>query len=168
MSDMLVKLYDIPTDFSFIAGMAWKGIIIRKPIGPEKHLTIDWIAQYFSDAWCSEFDVAMGRIPPTCWIATENNQLIGFACYDATGLGLFGPIGVHPDKRGGGIGRALLMACLVDMKLKGYGYAIIGSTGTFDFYSKCCGAVVIPDSTPSVWYDMLRRERPRYEPKQTK
>jgi hypothetical protein len=48
----------------------------------------------------------------------------------------------------------------VEMKLKGYGYAIIGSVGPVSFYEKCCGATIIPDSEPSIWYDMLKREKP--------
>lgn len=45
-------------------------------------------------------------------------------------------------------------------KLKGYGYAIIGSVGPAEFYEKCCGAVEIPESSPSILHDMLRRDRP--------
>ena len=161
MPDMLVKLYELPLSFDFIARAAQQGVILRKPIGPEKHLIIDWVREHFSDAWASEFDLSMGRIPPTCWIATENKQLIGFACYDATGLGLFGPTGVLDAKRGRGIGRGMLLACLIEMKLKGYAYAVIGSVGPAEFYEKCCGAVSIPDSSPSIWYDMLRRDRPQ-------
>jgi len=157
MSDMLVRLYELPVGLEFIGQAAEKGVLIRKPIGPEKHLMIDWIKQHFSDAWGSEFDVSMGRIPPTSWIATESNQPVGFACYDATALGFFGPMGVREDRRGRGIGRALLLACLQEMRLKGYGYAFIGAAGPADFYAKCCGAVPVPDSTPSIWYDMLRR-----------
>ncbi|WP_191092515.1 hypothetical protein [Francisella sp. SYW-9] len=34
------------------------------------------------------------------------------------------------------IGKALLKPCLVDMKLKGYAYTIIGTVGPADFYEK--------------------------------
>ena len=36
---------------------------------------------------------------PKCFIATENGKLIGFACYDATAKGFFGPIGIDPDRK---------------------------------------------------------------------
>jgi len=160
VADMLVKLYDLPPGFDFLARTA-EGVIVRKPIGPEKHLMVDWVGEHFSDAWASEFDLSMGRIPPTSWIATESKEPIGFACYDATGLGLFGPMGVREDKRKKGIGRVLLLACLMEMKLKGYAYAVIGSVGPAGFYEKCCGAAAIPDSTPGIWYDMLRRDKPQ-------
>jgi hypothetical protein len=49
------------------------------------------------------------------------------------------------------------MACLLDMKLKGYGYAVIGFVGPADFYRKAVGAVEIPDSTPGIWKGWLTR-----------
>ena len=51
------------------------------------------------------------------------------------------------------------MACLVEMKLKGYGYCIIGSVGPTSFYEKCCGATIIPESEPIflIWPSCLRK-----------
>ena len=160
MGDLLVKLYELPLSFEALAAAAQDGVIIRKPIGPEKRLISDWVLEHFSEAWASEFEVTMGRLPFTSFIATEQGELIGFACYDATGLGLFGPMGVRQDRRGRGVGRALLLACLMEMKLKGYAYAIIGQAGPVGFYRKCCGAVPIAKSKPSIWFDMLRRKKP--------
>ena len=40
-ADMLVKLYELEDDWSFVQKQAAKGITIRKPIGPEKRLLID-------------------------------------------------------------------------------------------------------------------------------
>jgi hypothetical protein len=37
------------------------------------------------------------------------------------------------------------------MKLKGYGYAIIGGVGPAEFYRKSAGAADIPNSTPGLW-----------------
>jgi GNAT superfamily N-acetyltransferase len=161
MPDMLVKLYEIKDDWSFLAEQEKRGIIIRKPIGPEKHLVIDWVREKFSDGWASEIDMALANRPITCFIAIRNQRLIGFACYDATALGYFGPTGVDEAYRGQGTGKALLLACLLDMKLKGYGYAIIGLGGPTEFYRKTVGAVEIsdPDSTPGIYKTMLRRDR---------
>lgn len=159
MTDMLVKLYDLPLNWSFIQEQAARGITIRKPIGPEKHFIENWVRSVFSDVWASEVDVATNHHPPTVFISTEAGQLTGFGCYDATALGFFGPIGVAEPYRGNGTGRALLMACLLDMKLKGYGYAIIGSVGPVEFYMQTVGAVPIPGSSPSIWKDMLHDDR---------
>ena len=44
-----------------------------------------------------------------CFIATENGKVIGFAFYDSSAKGFFGPIGVEPTRRGERIGQALLI-----------------------------------------------------------
>jgi len=155
MPDMLVKLYNLEHNWSFVQEQEKLGITIRKPIGPEKLYVMDWVKETFSSAWAAETDMAFSNRPVSCFIALKPNEMIGFACYDATGLGLFGPTGVAEAKRGKGTGTALLLACLLDMKLKGYGYAVIGGAGPVNFYRKAAGAVVIPDSVPSVWKDML-------------
>ena len=157
MTDMLVKLYHLPNDWSFLGEQEARGVEIRKPIGPEKHLIEDWVKANFNDAWSSEVDRALCNTPVSCFIAVKDTKLLGFACYDATALGYFGPTGVEESQRGQGIGKALLLACLLDMKLKGYGYAAIGAVGPADFYRKAAGAVEIPDSTPGIWKNMLTR-----------
>lgn len=168
MPDMLVKLYNLPNDWAFLAQQQQAGVTIRKPLGSEKHLVIDWVRATFSDAWASEADQAMSNRPLTCFLATSQDQsqeksekpqqkLIGFSCYDTAALGFFGPIGVEQRLRGRGVGAALLKACLLDMKLKGYGYAIIGWTNALGFYEKGCGATAIPDSSPSIWKGVLSR-----------
>ncbi len=156
MADMLVKLYELKDDWSFIAEQEALGVTIRKPIGPEKHLLTRWVEKEFADGWSSEFDQAMSNRPMTCFIAVQAGRPIGFACYDATARGYFGPTGVLEACRGKGTGKALLMACLLDMKLAGYGYAIIGWVGPTAFYEKAVGAVEIPGSTPGIWKDFLR------------
>jgi predicted N-acetyltransferase YhbS len=87
----------------------------------------------------------------SCFVAVKNKKLIGFSCYDATALGYFGPTGVEGKHRGNGVGTALLLASLLDMKLKGYGYAIIGGVGPSEYYKKAVNAVDIPDSHPGIW-----------------
>jgi predicted GNAT family acetyltransferase len=155
MTDMLVKLYELQNDWTFLQEQESIGITIRKPIGPEKHLIIEWVREHFNPLWASEMDLAMSNQPKTCFVAIRDRQLIGFSCYDATALGFFGPTGVDQSFRGKGTGKALLLAALLDMKLKGYGYAVVGAIGPADFYRKMVGAVEIPDSTPGVWKDLL-------------
>jgi len=158
--DMLIKLYDLDDDWRFMAEQKNSGITIRKPIGPEKHLIIEWVAKTFGPAWAAETDAALGNRPWSCFAAVKNESFVGFACYDATGLGLFGPIGVAPSHRGNGTGRALLLACLLDMKLKGYGYAVVGAVKDTDFFKKTVGAVEIADSTPGFYRSMVRKPEP--------
>jgi predicted GNAT family acetyltransferase len=83
---------------------------------------------------------------------------MGFGCYDSTALGFFGPTGVSDECRGKGTGKALLMACLLDMKLKGYAYAVIGAVGPAEFYTKAAGATIIPGSEQSIYKTLIRKE----------
>ncbi len=154
--DMLVRLYDLPLDWGFIAEQERLGVTIRKPIGPEKHLIVAWVKDQFGRAWASEADCAISKCPVSCFIAVKEQELLGFACYDATALGFFGPFGVRPDSRRQGTGAALLRAAMLDMKLKGYGYAIIGQTSILDYYAKIVGATPIPCSAPGLWKSWLR------------
>ncbi|PJF41596.1 MAG: N-acetyltransferase [Chloroflexi bacterium] len=158
MTDMLVRLYDLPELDTVIRSQAEKGIIIRRGLAPEKHIVLDWITNHFGLHWRSECDVTFSNTPVSCFVATKNNTLLGFACYDATRRGIFGPTGVQDDARGQGVGKALLLACLHDMWMQGYGYAAIGGVGPVEFYQKAVGATVIEDSTPGIYFDMLRGE----------
>jgi GNAT superfamily N-acetyltransferase len=81
---------------------------------------------------------------------------LGFACYDATCRGFFGPELVHPDRRERGIGRALLIAALHAMRAEGYAYAIIGWASSIEFYQKAVGATVIEGSEPGIYPPALR------------
>lgn len=156
MPDMLIKLYDLAEDWSFIAEQKARGIAIRKPIGPEKHLIIEWVADHFSPGWAAEMDVATCNTPRSCFVAVKASKFIGFAGYDATALGYFGPTGVENPERGKGTGSALLRACLLDMKLKGYGYAIVGDVNAPGYYKIAVGAIEIPDSSPGVYRNRVK------------
>ena len=162
MPDMLVKLYDIREDGRLLDEQRARGVLIRKPIGPEKHLLVEWAGRIFGERRASELDCAFSNRPVSCFVAIANESPVGFACYDATALGYLGPMGVVESHRRQGIGKALLHAALLDMKLKGYGYAIIGWVGPVDFYTKAAGAVVIPDTdpVPGIYKTMLTREAP--------
>jgi GNAT superfamily N-acetyltransferase len=129
---------------------------VRKPIGPEYDTVVRWICDRFSPAWSSEASAALANRPITLFIAQQGNDLQGFCCYDATARGFVGPIGVVESARGTGVGAALLLACLHDMRTMGYGYAIAGHVGAPDFFRKVAGATEIPDSTPGLYANMLR------------
>ena len=151
MPDMLIKLYDLADDWSFIAAQEKLAIAIRKPIGPETHLIVRWVSDQFGAGWAAETDAALSNRPCSCFVAVKDSMIVGFACYDATALGFFGPIGVAAPHRRKGIGSALMTACLLDMKLKGYGYAVAGGVGDKGFYVRNAQAVEIPNSTPGIY-----------------
>ena len=51
MHDMLVKLYDLPDEVPFSKKLRDEGITLRKPIGPEKNVIVDWVKEKFNKAW---------------------------------------------------------------------------------------------------------------------
>jgi GNAT superfamily N-acetyltransferase len=163
---MLVKLYELPADHDAALRLRAEGVEIRRALAPEKWLVAQWVRAHFQEYWVSECEVAFARLPVSCFIAVQVEPsadplhpvttLLGFACYDATMKGFFGPTGVDAQRRGRGIGKALLVACLQAMRHEGYGYAIIGGVGPAEFYSKAVGATLIEGSAPGIYQGMLR------------
>ncbi|MQK95198.1 N-acetyltransferase, partial [Escherichia coli] len=110
----------------------------------------------FSAGWRSEVAVALRQRPPRGLIAVQEGDLLGFACYDAAALGLFGPMAVAEPHRGRGIGRLLLQLTLDQMRTAGYAYAVIGWVSSEAFYAKNVGAIPIPNSRPGLWQTALK------------
>lgn len=154
MIDMLVRLYDLPDSTELYAKVAAEGIALRRARAFEKH-TVAAFARRFSEKWQSEVEVAITRQPVACFIATKDKAILGFACYDTTMKGFFGPTGVSEQARGLGLGKALLFKSLEALRDTGYAYAIIGGVGLKDFYTKACGAIEIPGSDPGIYPNIL-------------
>src|SRR5215213_3766442 len=110
----------------------------------------------FSRSWADEISVGFARQPVAVFVATIERELVGFAAYECTRRGFFGPTGVIPAVQGKGIGKALLLASLSALREMGYVYAIIGAAGPVHFYQKTVGAIVIPDSEPGIYTDLLK------------
>ena len=53
-------------------------------------------------------------------------------------------------------GKALLLASLHGLRELGYVYGIIGHAGPIEFYQKTVGAIVIPDSDPGIYANLLK------------
>jgi len=157
MFDMLVKLYDLPPLEAELARQTAAGVTIRHPMALERDFVVNWVGQNFYPEWIAETKVAFSRQPISCFIAVDNGQLVGFACYDTTYRNFFGPTGVTESQRGRGVGKVLLLACLHAMVAQGYAYAIIGGVGPAEFYAKAVGAVKIEGSDPGVYGGMLSR-----------
>ncbi len=161
MPDMLVNLYG-PGAVSRHADAPDTGSVrIVRALAPdtgevlrfvETNTAAHWAGES-TDRWCSECQAAMANHPPTCFLAVDAGSIVGFACYDATAKGFFGPTGVLRGYQGRGIGKALLVAALDAMREAGYGYAIIGSPvgRAVDFYEHTVGARVIEGSSPGIY-----------------
>ncbi len=154
MIDMLVRLYDLPDSSELYREVAAKGVTLRRARAFEKH-TVAAFARGFSEKWASEVEVALTRQPVACFVATREKKILGFACYDTTMRGFFGPTGVAEESRGLGLGKALLMKSLEGLRETGHAYAIIGGVGPREFYAKACGAIEIPGSDPGIYGDIL-------------
>ena len=124
-----------------------EGIGIKRAFAGEKMQVLQYIRENFSDGWVYEAENAL--MQHKCFIATKEGRILGFACYDATAKGYFGPIGVSEEARGTGVGTALLLRTLTCMKDEGYGYAIIGWVDDAElFYRKTVNAEWIPGGEP--------------------
>lgn len=156
MSDLLVKLYDLPPSAPALEKLREDGVEIRRALGPEKHAVVEWAEEKFSRAWASECDVALSAQPVTCFLAIKEKRIIGFACYDSTLKGFFGPIGVDESVKKKGLGKALLQRTLEAMRDAGYGYAAIGWAGPVEFFRKTVGATVIEGSEPGVYKNLIK------------
>ena len=156
MPDMLVKLYELPPLEPDIERQAQQGIDIRRVLVAEKYFVANFAREHFTEHWVSEVEVAFAHQPPACFIAVYEGEVVGFACYDTTAKGFFGPTGVDEAQRGKGIGKALLLACLHALWNEGYIYGIIGGAGPVDFYTRAVGATVIEGSEPGIFRWLLR------------
>lgn len=156
MTDLLVRLYDLPDPGAHIAALAEQDIFLHRAMASEKRLVIEWVQHRFGDLWAGECDVAFARQPIACLLAISGGRLAGFACHDSTCLNFFGPIGIDPAFRHKGIGRAVLLATLSDMAHAGYAYAIIGNAGPTAFFETCVGAIPIPESMPGIYRSSIK------------
>ena len=155
MIDMLVRLYDLPDSREAYEKVAAIGVTLRRARAFEKHTVAEFARANFSPKWVSEVEVAMTRQPIACFIATRDKEILGFACYETTQRGFFGPTGVSESARGLGLGKALLFKSLEGLRELGYAYGIIGGVGPKEFYAKTCGAIEIPGSDPGTYNDLL-------------
>ena len=162
MPDMLVRLYDLPDSHGWHERAQGEGGRVRRAEAWERERLLQFIKDTFGPVWATEAEQAFSQAPITAFVAEKGREIVGFAAYECTRRGFFGPTGVRPDMRGGGLGSSLLFRCLESMREMGYGYAVIGGVGPADFYEKVCGAFVIPGSEKSVYgplYEMLGKEQ---------
>ena len=156
MSDLLVKLYDLNLD-EYKKEYFEEEYKITRALSPDKSKVVEFVRSNFEENWANECERSFSNNSITCFIAVKEKKIIGFACYDATAKGFFGPTGVLNTERKKGIGAKLMYSCLKDMWDNGYGYAIIGWTteDSIDFYLKTVGATLIENSSPGIYKRMV-------------
>ena len=175
MSDLLVRLYDLPPLAPVVAEVDRHGIEIRRALANERPQVTTFAREHGSEGWAAECEASFARMPLACFVAAErrgaemtgprlplaSHTLIGFACYEATCRNFFGPELVHEQHRGRGVGKALVLAALHAMRAEGYAYAIIGWASSIDFYRKAVGATVIEGSKVGIYPAPLAAPPPR-------
>lgn len=155
---MLVNLLKLPPLQPFIDEIKAAGVNIRRAqpfeLTPVRH----FIERNFSVAWADEVSVGFAHKPVTVYLATRDGRVIGFAGYECTRKAFFGPTGMAESERGCGVGKALLIAALWGLRELGYVYGIIGRAGPIEFYQQAVEAVVIPDSDPGIYSELLKQD----------
>lgn len=160
MPDMLVKLYELDRYKDNREQLRAQGISIQPAMAANLGRIRRWILEHFSEGWADEAAQATLASPCRCLLAVRDGEeggreILGFACYDTTAKGFFGPTGVSEAARGLGVGRALLLGTLRNMEAAGYAYAVIGWVGPAKFYETCCGAALIENSDPGYYRNTL-------------
>jgi GNAT superfamily N-acetyltransferase len=155
MPDLLVNLLKLPALETSKLEMEGGVILIRRAQPFEISRVRAFVEKNFSLAWADEISVAFANKPVSLFIAITEKQVVGFAAYECTRRSFFGPTGVSDAMQGKGIGTALLLASLWGLRDLGYVYGIIGAAGPVEFYERAVGAVVIPDSEPGIYTDLL-------------
>jgi hypothetical protein len=146
--DMLIKLYNLPSQAHLHADLAAEGIVVRRAMSYERSKIISWVQSTFNAGWADEATAAFGHCPVGCYVAVDNGKLCGFCCLNTTFRNFIGPIGVEERVRRKGVGRVMLLSGLNELLLSGYAYAIVGDAGQPAFFKAAAGATEIPDSSP--------------------
>lgn len=154
---MLVRLYDQPDAAPYYARAAAAGCRVLRAEPWERESVRRFVSEHFQQMWAVEADRAYSHTRVTAFVATREADIVGFAVYECTRRGYFGPASVREELRGAGLGAALLFRCLESMQDMGYAYAVIGGVGPAAFYEKVCGAFVTPGSEVGVYARCISR-----------
>ena len=123
MTDYLVDLRRLPPTPSLPPNNAVYG---TQPAS--RYLDLEYfVGQCFYASWSQELRLAHFR--GTCRVLTVQDVVVGFACFDATFTGAFGPFGIHPRERKQKLGALLLLNVLQEMRYRDHRYAFIGDVG---------------------------------------
>jgi GNAT superfamily N-acetyltransferase len=116
--------------------------ILRLP-SKQVESTAAMVEAKFSVGWAFELRRAASASPAAVHVAVhgDSSEVVAFAVHDGNnqGSGSFGPAGTREQHRGQGLGAALLLACLLDIKGVGHCRAEVAWIGPRDFYDKIAG-----------------------------
>jgi len=156
MPDLLVNLLKLPPLEPFVLELEASGIIIRRAQPFEITRVRSFVEKHFSTLWADEISIGFASKPISVYVAVVEQEVVGFAAYECTRRDFFGPTGVIENMQGRRIGTALLLSSLWGLREMGYVYGIIGRAGPVEFYERAVGAIVIPDSDPGIYTNLLK------------
>ena len=157
--DMLVKLYDLPDSRPLRERLTQDGVSLRARAGAREAQGDRLGARSFLRVLGKR---SRGGLRPRAGVLLHRGQgrHDHGLCLPRRDLPqLLRTDRRRPNARKGGVGTALLLACLEDMKHAGYGYAIIGGVGPADYYARAVGAVAIEGSDVGVYRGLLGASR---------
>src|SRR5688572_3212321 len=98
MPDLLVDLLKLPP---LEGGL--REFVVRRAQPFELSAVRSFVADNFSVSWADEISVGFARQPISVFIAILEREVVGFAAYECTRRGFFGPMGVidraHGDRK---------------------------------------------------------------------
>lgn len=151
MPDLIVSLQQLPATPTLPEGYQ-----LQPAQAWDREVIVDWVRAEFGTGWASEVANGLSGQPCRVLVARRDTELLGFACFDVTFPGFFGPTGVSEAARGLGLGKALLVESLRRLQQRGYVYGFIGDAGPVDFYRNSVGAVAVPAELIGGYTDPLK------------
>jgi len=120
------------------------GYAIRRVEPADRKALLDYVERAFASVWAFEVGRALDGPRRAVHAAFHSDGApVAFAAADGNnqGLGWFGPAGTDPAHRGRGLGEALLLRCLLDVRGLPDG-GVISWVGPKDFYARVAGTTV--------------------------
>ncbi len=119
------------------------GWTVQRACPAEQAAVGAWVQAHWSASWAWEAAYAFTMHEPPIFLALRDGEIGGFACHSVSGLsGTFGPTGTDSALQGQGLGRALLLACLADLRAQGHAHCEIGWVGPISFYARAANATI--------------------------
>lgn len=130
-----------------------QGYALRYAGEGDREALLTLVYERYSAAWA--FEIARALEIHAVHLACKNGVIAAFAAHDGNnrGLGWFGPAATLEAHRGKGLGHALLLRCLQDIRRAGHEAGVIAWIGPREFYARAVGAVqdrcfVVLERTP--------------------
>src|SRR5678816_175231 len=92
MPDLLVNLLKLPSFDPLSFEVNHVNVMVRRAQPFEITQVLEFIESEFSVGWADEISVGFANKPVSVYIAIADYQVVGFAGYECTRRGFFGPV----------------------------------------------------------------------------